>query len=511
MSNEPARLPETGTLAARPLPALLVDLHLAAFEGALVLVGGQRRKRFVFKAGAPVQAESNLSGETLGALLIDKGVIDRAQYENVCAHMQKKGCQEGVALLALGLVSPKELFLALKEQVGRRLVECFGWPDGDFTLDPQASVDDDVQPFRNELVALIQEGMESHWPVDRILTDLSRRMDLYPRPVTGFNKVARRLRVDDAGHTLLAGLDGRRTMGRAMGAALNSPRALAAAWLLDRLGVLAYSEEAPEGLEGVVDFGAEIELEVDGAATEGAADPGAGRRAQARSVARKPREHGKDRAAEGEGLRGEIEKFHAGLDEMDHYALLGLEHDVAPVKVKKAYLKAAKRYHPDALTRLGLDDLKSQAAEVFARIAEAFEVLGDADRRKSYDASLRGESVEVDTARLAQAEKNYRKGEILVRMGDFKGALEYLEPAVDLWPDECAYQSALGWALYKASPSNPDRARAHLAQAVALDDADAITHFRFGMVLRSLGEQGLAADHLARAKALDPKADSSER
>jgi Flp pilus assembly protein TadD len=132
-------------------------------------------------------------------------------------------------------------------------------------------------------------------------------------------------------------------------------------------------------------------------------------------------------------------------------------------------------------------------------------VLADPALRRDYDIALAGGSEDFDTARLVQAESLYRKAEILLRAGNFAGALDFLRPCVALWPEDTSYQSALGWALYKRSPSDPKAAREHLEKAVNLDAQDAIAHFRLGMVLRALGEEDDAATMLARAKRLDPK------
>ena len=110
----------------------------------------------------------------------------------------------------------------------------------------------------------------------------------------------------------------------------------------------------------------------------------------------------------------------------------------------------------------------------------------------------------LDTRALAQAETAYRKGEIMIRMGDFRGSLEYLESAVELWPDECEYQSALGWSLHKQPKSDPDRAIEHLEKAVELDDTDATALFRLGTVLRATGDGERSATYLAQAKMIDP-------
>ena len=89
-------------------------------------------------------------------------------------------------------------------------------------------------------------------------------------------------------------------------------------------------------------------------------------------------------------------------------------------------------------------------------------------------------------------------------MGNFHGALDYLEPAVDLWPDEPAYQSGLGWALYKQQRTDAARAREHLEIASSQAPDDAVILFRLGTVLRAMGESESGDATIARARKLDP-------
>ena len=60
----------------------------------------------------------------------------------------------------------------------------------------------------------------------------------------------------------------------------------------------------------------------------------------------------------------------------DYYKILGVEKNAAPEEVKKAFKKAAMQHHPD---RPGGNEAK------FKEINEAYQVLGDAEKRKKYD------------------------------------------------------------------------------------------------------------------------------
>ena len=64
---------------------------------------------------------------------------------------------------------------------------------------------------------------------------------------------------------------------------------------------------------------------------------------------------------------------------IDYYKILGVDKTIPQKDVKKAYLKRAKQFHPD----LHPDDPKAKAK--FQALNEAYDVLGDPDKRKKYD------------------------------------------------------------------------------------------------------------------------------
>lgn len=62
--------------------------------------------------------------------------------------------------------------------------------------------------------------------------------------------------------------------------------------------------------------------------------------------------------------------------EVDHYAVLGVSTDATEKQLKTAYRMRSLQFHPDR---------KQGNTAAFQRIASAYEVLSDSDKRRAYD------------------------------------------------------------------------------------------------------------------------------
>ncbi|WP_266205485.1 J domain-containing protein [Pontibacter kalidii] len=67
------------------------------------------------------------------------------------------------------------------------------------------------------------------------------------------------------------------------------------------------------------------------------------------------------------------------MEYKDYYKILGVQKNAPQADIKKAYRALAKKYHPDK------NKDNPQAEERFKDISEAYEVLGDEEKRKQYD------------------------------------------------------------------------------------------------------------------------------
>jgi curved DNA-binding protein CbpA len=70
----------------------------------------------------------------------------------------------------------------------------------------------------------------------------------------------------------------------------------------------------------------------------------------------------------------------ANPDADDYYAVLGVARGASESDIKKAYRKAALRYHPDK----NPDDREAAEAK-FKNVSEAYEALSDPEKRAAYD------------------------------------------------------------------------------------------------------------------------------
>lgn len=64
----------------------------------------------------------------------------------------------------------------------------------------------------------------------------------------------------------------------------------------------------------------------------------------------------------------------------DYYAVLGISRNASQDDIRKAYRKAALRWHPDKN-----QERKEEAEEKFKEIAEAYDVLSDSEKKSVYD------------------------------------------------------------------------------------------------------------------------------
>lgn len=101
----------------------------------------------------------------------------------------------------------------------------------------------------------------------------------------------------------------------------------------------------------------------------------------------------------------------------DYYIVLGISRGADTKKIKEAYRTIVKQYHPDS-------SQKTETTEHFLRVKEAYDTLGDEEKRKRYDEELAGRDLELHVRKAAEVFRERRARfegieDVLTRTDDF--------------------------------------------------------------------------------------------
>jgi DnaJ-class molecular chaperone len=155
----------------------------------------------------------------------------------------------------------------------------------------------------------------------------------------------------------------------------------------------------------------------------------------------------------------EIQALVKIMDELDYYQLLHLDPDASTSEVKKAFHATSRTFHPDVNRHLE-GDLLERCAEISKRITEAYCVLRDPRRRKTYDqrlsekAGLRIQLAEATAAhakqeveerqgKTPQGRQFYKKAHADIQANDWVSAENNLKMALTFEPANAFFKEKL--------------------------------------------------------------------
>lgn len=98
--------------------------------------------------------------------------------------------------------------------------------------------------------------------------------------------------------------------------------------------------------------------------------------------------------------RKRIDELYPVLELVGHYEILGLPPTAELKDIRATYFELSKVFHPDTAFRKNLGPYKARMEAIFARLTEAYEVLGKKKSRAEYDAylALQGDTRAVEDA-----------------------------------------------------------------------------------------------------------------
>jgi DNA-binding response OmpR family regulator/tetratricopeptide (TPR) repeat protein len=496
--EDPAEAAFAGTLKRTPLARVLQRLYATRASGSLLLLRDTTKKIVLVADGYPFSVRSNLLGECLGQILLEKKLITGETLAASVARMQKEKRQQGQILIEMGALSPYNLQRALVDQVEAKLLEVFSWGDGKFMFKASAEMPAAATRLERPPAALILEGIRRHYDEARQKAVLAPYTGQYVALSDDPTMRLQEMTAEATEQAFIRGLDGARLL-EVILAHAEIPTAKA------RLLLVALSEAGM------------IQSREATSRRRAAPTPSAPPLAQPPAPDRQPPPLGS----------GELSMMLQMARTQDHFWALGVGRDAATAEIDRAYEALARSFHADRY-RLAPDEDRKMAQEIFDSLAEAHRVLQDPARRRAYLGELGRENDEgpeaprtaaADLAAAASratapppssaAHSLYEVGLDHLRARRHHEAVEVLRQAARLVPNEADYRAALGWALFRQAPADARAARAAIAElrrATQIDERHRSAAQHLAEIYAQTGQPEAAIAELERLLALDPEA-----
>jgi tetratricopeptide (TPR) repeat protein len=541
-----AGLPYQGSLE-KDGPLRLYYLAAAAqAAGRLDLETERGRFALHFRRGAIEHATSNAPEDDLGRFLVAKGVVNGDAVADAERVRGDLGGDLVAALASLRLLNPAESFRILQEHGVAVIARALGSEKGACRWNPGAPLPSSAFPLGSRWGGLCDAARRlDGLAVQKLLGDRAQRV----ASRSGGRVQLAELRLT-AHEVRAAGLfDGRSSPSRLAAARpLEAEAILRVALLLGETELLRFGDFA----EAVPGEGRAQESRVPSprpststSSTAPAApsrsrdpDPGRDRPGQGSTKTstapspsiraapavrppppsvRAPGAESKAPAPKPTGARATVvsqdasalEAFHARVRAADHFEALGVKREATTSQIKIAYFQLAKSYHPDAGPPGEPEEIKKLRADIFARLGEAWGILGEDAKRAEYLRVLAsGGAADVDVSAIFKAEELFQKATVFVKTRQYERALETLDEAAKLNGEEPEFDIWKAWVEFLLAQ---DRKRQRTASATVIEAAlkkvpRCMPGYLFlGQMAKLEGEVELAEKHLKRGLALDPQ------
>jgi curved DNA-binding protein CbpA len=515
------RLGMNGQLKEHPLGELIREISDAKLSGALRVARERVKVVLYLDAGEIIFAASNLRIHRLWECLRRWGVVSDEQL----ARVGEKGSDIELveALVAAGLLDQQALEIVLARQVADVLRPALLWTDGTWDFDPRVRLTKDMR-VKIETVKLLVESARRLPPpfaVQRFGNrnetispdkEASTEFDLQPTESFILSRLDAPMRV----HELVA------VSGLPEAETLHSVYTLTFAGYLRRESwPVAFSPQSVEKAQAINEA-----VMKRAAATSAAIEEKPEEKKSAPVAPALPEEEIDEQRA--------LDELFARLDRAtDYYQVLGISRSSAADAVKRAYLKLAKRFHPD---RFHQDvSLHSRVETAFTRIAQAYETLKDKQARAVYDLKLEREKEMLRASGFSQpskatersaststtegarasaqpstaseqfkAEDAFQQGVAALKQGHQALAVTRLSEAARLAPRQAKYRAAYARAL-AARTQTRRQAEAEYQAALAIEPQNASYRVMLAELYSDLGLFRRALAESERALLTDPK------
>jgi curved DNA-binding protein CbpA len=334
----------SGRLHEGALPGLLCRIYLGRKTGVVTFSGGDAVRSFRFRGGHLLNSSSSLSHERLGETLVQRGALALGDLERARAIKQRERRPLGLVLMELALIDEEQLQQGLAAQVRDNLARLFALREARYTVRDEEvppEFDMTLHTSTGNLILEAARRVEDPAAVRFALGDLGRVLVPASDPLLSLQRIS----LKPADGYLLSRVDGSNSASAVL-ELLPMPAEQAERSLLGLLCV------------GLVEFAASVPRSAPAPLTSRPSSP---------SDSRAP--------VQDTASREEVLTVHRHLGLLDDHQVLGLKPGASEAEIKQAYVRLARRFHPDLQHQPALADLRDKLEQIFLRLSRAHEAL----------------------------------------------------------------------------------------------------------------------------------------
>jgi curved DNA-binding protein CbpA len=464
-----------GRLDQKPVAELIREMGEASASGALRLSRERAKAVVYFENGDVAFAASNIRAHRLVEFLKRTGILE----ESAAGSLAAKATDDEVLnlLVESGRVRADRVSTIRANHVAEVLRGVLLWTDGDWQFDPRVRIAGDTRVVMDVQRLLLESTR--HLPASYLssrFADTSEQLDLAQA-----NRQQPSLLPAEA--FVLSRIHGPTTVNELLTVSgMNPEETLQALYALAICGAVKRAAWTTPKFHGSRGASAEVKTE-----------------------------------AAPKTKTGTVEDFFATVEvAADYYELLGVGRQASATEVKNAYHSLARRYHPDRFHQADAQ-LRNQIEAAFARVAQAYEVLGDQSSRTAYDAQFAAPSASASTGAKRErspasgqacaedrAEASFKKGMAAAKQRQMQQAVRFFAEAASIDPRCARYRAEYGRALIN-DPKTRRIAELELKAAIALEPNNTSYRVAIAELYKALGLRRRAEGELQRALTLDPK------
>ena len=482
-------------LSERPLEALLYHAHKSNLSGEICLEKDGQKRRIFCREGRVIWTTSSLMNETFSRFLEDKHSNLSPEKIQSIKNLEKNDPERFFLNRDFPIAECKDLMQAFAE---RRCGDFFSWQEGSAALlalgMPMQKID--LKPISP--VQIIFQGVKDHYSAEFLAAKFVKIQDRKVVITPDFKGLFPLLQFSLGEQEVLKRIDGQNSIAQLLQTPnIDSLAVFRLIWVLFSLRMvgMAQTEETKRLLRETE----EKRLEEERKAKE--------------KLNKKP-EVEEDKI-DPKKLREEILQAFEIYEKQTYFEILGIDRKANAAQVRKAFVNLAKRFHPDALTQIGLHDLVEKTNSIFAKMSQANEILGDVEQRKEYEASL-----DVNPELIAKmndiinAEMEFQKGEILLRNRSYPQALAQFQKAFDLNSEEAEHFVYLGWAQFLTTKDDKrtaaNNAKTMINKGLAMRGNIDMAYIFLGRLAKAVDQTDEAEKHFNKALQINPNNDQAE-